>query len=87
MPARVRVTGHAALPPGEPFSVDTITSDRPDVRWAEVTATVRTAVAAGRWMRLTVGSTAAPLRVEVYGGGDRRGSIVSWTPACGFAVS
>ncbi len=66
----VRVTGHAPLPPGEPFSVDTIITDRPDIRWAEVTATVRTAVAAGRWLRLTIGSTAAPLRVEVLGGAD-----------------
>ena len=64
----VRVTGHAPLPPGEPFSVDTIITDRPDIRWAEVTSTVRTAVAAGRWLRLTIGSAAAPLRVEVLGG-------------------
>ena len=65
-----RVTGRAALPRGEPFSVETILTDRPDVRWVEVIATVRTAVAVGRGMRLTVGSTAAPLRVDVYGGGD-----------------
>ena len=67
----VRVIGHAPLPPGEPFSVDTIVTDRPDIRWAEVTATVRTAVASERWLHLTIGSTAAPLRVVVLGGGNR----------------
>ena len=60
------VTGHAPLPPGQPISVETIVTDRPDVRWAEVSGIVRTAVrVAGDHWRLTVGSSAVPLRVEI----------------------
>ena len=41
----------------------------------------------GRWMRLTVGSTAAPLRVEVLRRRRSETRNASLTPACGFAAS
>jgi hypothetical protein len=62
----MRVTGRASLPQDQPISLETIVRDRPDVRWAEVSGIVRTAVrVAGDYWRLTVGSGAVPLRVEI----------------------
>ena len=63
----VRVVGRAPLPPAEPLGVDSIVSHRPDGRWVEVTTTVRSAVAVPTGLQLTVGSSAVPLRVEVFG--------------------
>jgi signal transduction histidine kinase len=62
----VRIVGHDALPPGDPMPVEAIVTDRLDGRWAEVTATVRSAEKTTRGVRLTVGATAMPLRAEVY---------------------
>ncbi len=66
--SRLEVTGRAPLPPAAPIAVDTLVTDRPDVRWVEVTAVVRTASRAAEGWRLTMGSAAAPLRVHVPAG-------------------
>jgi signal transduction histidine kinase/AmiR/NasT family two-component response regulator len=64
---RLTVTGRAPLPAAEPFTVETLVTNRPDVRWVEVVDSVRTAAAADGATRLTIGSGGVPLRVEVYG--------------------
>jgi signal transduction histidine kinase len=64
---QVRVAGHAPLPAGDPMVVESIVTDRPEGRWAEITATVRSAERTPHGARLTVGSTSVPLRAEVYG--------------------